>query len=335
MASALEFQVSSVQNINAKKANLIVLDFSTLDIFPYYMNDSKDMTIKISVELGSVSDTISKVISFNSGERVNVESLRKELPFKLSVDTDESSLVGQVTIQVEHASIGSDTYSQSFTVEPRELRDGVVRYEFESDLTNSWGDRRASDYAKDSGYSTDGIIGKSKEFNGVDEYLSIPDQDNKISNPSDYTIALWVKPHSFTGWQTAVGQWKINSNSNGWAHFGFEKDSNSVSNYINVDSTDRYVIDNSTGIVADEWVHLATTVETDGSEHNMKLYINGSETSSTTYSGDWKTDSNTNIGVSSKDPSSANNPVDGLIDDLRIYNRALTESKIQKIYNIQ
>jgi len=77
-----------------------------------------------------------------------------------------------------------------------------------------------------------------------------------------------------------------------------------------------------------EWYHIALTYY--GSQ--MRLYVNGKEKSSKAVAGELKVNSRP---VSFGSDNGAQKFFKGTIDDVRIYNQALTEEEIQAIYNGQ
>ena len=93
-------------------------------------------------------------------------------------------------------------------------------------------------------------------------------------------------------------------------------DSGSVQHSISADST----------ISVGQWYHVAATID---SSYNMKLYVNGVQQTATANSGSMY-NSGTYIAMSD---SSAGAPFNGTIDDVRIYNRALSASEIWRLYN--
>jgi hypothetical protein len=86
----------------------------------------------------------------------------------------------------------------------------------------------------------------------------------------------------------------------------------------------------STGyLVPDAWTHVAATW--DGSI--MKLYKDGVPVGSKAKSGILDANSNVKVAIGNQPAGAGNKPFDGLIDDLRIYNVALSQSEIQELMN--
>lgn len=85
----------------------------------------------------------------------------------------------------------------------------------------------------------------------------------------------------------------------------------------------------STNVATEEWFLITLTRN---SYHNIKLYVNGSEeTSNTCGMTEPKYDFDINIG---RDPYGGEH-FNGSIDEVRIYNRALTTAEIRTLYNLE
>lgn len=84
-----------------------------------------------------------------------------------------------------------------------------------------------------------------------------------------------------------------------------------------------------------QWYHFAATY--DSATKAMKLYLNGAlavQTNSTLQPiGGYEPGWNPGIGIGNQSGTITHNSLDGLIDDVALYDRALSESEIQSIYN--
>ena len=161
----------------------------------------------------------------------------------------------------------------------------------------------------------------SLNYDGLDDYVEVPDSlDLNLS--SAITIEGWFKPGS-------VEHSRIMGKHSPHTGYAFSIDPDAFSFGIGNGFTDRNTF-SITIPVTGEWFHLAGTF--DGSV--MKLYINGSFESFTDFS--------SSIGVT-VNPFTLGNyytwyslPADqyfkGLIDDVSIYNMALSPAQIESIY---
>jgi hypothetical protein len=131
-----------------------------------------------------------------------------------------------------------------------------------------------------------------------------------INNLQNLTIAFWARPDTVPGagfarFVTLIGEKAVIRIQSGGLHF-----------YMKIDGGLRSVT--ASGVLTTTaWQHIAGTY--DG--NNLRLYVNGSQVGSLPYTGTVNTGSGIEL-------SSGGEPYDGRLDDLRIYNRALTPSEI-------
>ena len=86
--------------------------------------------------------------------------------------------------------------------------------------------------------------------------------------------------------------------------------------------------DTATGLIdLDVWTHVAAVW--DGAA--MKLYKNGVEIGSLDKGGTLSTNPDANVAIGNQPVGTDGRPWDGLIDDVRLYNRGLSETEILEL----
>ena len=139
-----------------------------------------------------------------------------------------------------------------------------------------------------------GVLGQALEFDGTDDYVDVGTGPSSV-----LTVSFWIKADDVT-----------------------------TRDIIDIDGTDLIEINGSSNVVATSFP--AATV-----------YVDGSSASATVSAGIWHfitvTDttgvnaSNMDIG---REASDSTNEFDGVIDDVRLFNRALSVAEINRLYNI-
>lgn len=248
-----------------------------------------------------------------------------------SIDNSEVAEIDAVTGKVTAKSAGSATVtayatdgsgvSASYTLIVN--YDGLVaHYSFEDDLANG------SDTAfgagtvvgsklGEAGGSIDykqGIAGKAANFNGQSG-VQLP---NGLIADNTYTVSFWLKPEQLTQFTTTFfGAAAPNS----WISFS-PYGHNDVGGNAMLWSGEAWFLSNSgSRITAGDWVHVAFTVD----QGDVRVYINGVEK----FNGNQFPNVFTNdnavfaLGVNYWDT-----PYKGLLDELRVYNEALSAEEV-------
>jgi len=171
-------------------------------------------------------------------------------------------------------------------------------------------------------WTSSGMFGGAYGFNGT-AYISGTD----IYDSGDFSVSLWLKFNGTLGsYQGIIGQNKITDVVDKSWHIQKSSSDTFVSR-IYVDSETALVDCNSVGAIStNTWYHLVLTYE--DSLKQCKLYVNGIENVSNTGSGTpvnptvplWIGKVQTNYWI-------------GTIDEVRFYNRVLTATEIQELYN--
>jgi hypothetical protein len=168
-------------------------------------------------------------------------------------------------------------------------------------------------------WSTAGKNGGALSFNGTSTRVNIADSAS-LDLTNGMTLEAWVNPSALgTVWRTVVMKEQPPSDL-------------TYALYANTDTTrptghvftggGETILRGTAALPLNAWTHLATTF--DGS--TLKLYVNGTQVSSVTVAGPIvQTTGSLRIGGN----TIWSEWFKGLIDDVRVYNRALTASELQ------
>jgi len=165
-----------------------------------------------------------------------------------------------------------------------------------------------------------GRIGQALDFDGVDDYVSVIDPGY---NSPTASWSAWFYADTVAGYQRIIDE-------GGDKRFTISSGSTAGKvKAIIYTSTTSISVSLPTAISAKKWYHVAVTYD----KVNVKLYLDGVEQDSVTHDGD--------LGVieSWRDPTIGKAWVgggywDGTLDDVRIYNRALSADEVQRLYKL-
>ena len=181
-----------------------------------------------------------------------------------------------------------------------------------------------------SGYANHGTIsnvtrvtmtqfGNVLKFNGSSPSWVTINDSASLDLTSGMTVEAWVYPTAINGWRTVAMKEQTGSASY-WLYAN--DDSNRPSNVINVGGSVKQLSAGTQQLPINSWTHLAATY--DGA--TQKLYVNGAPAGSRTQTGA--------IALSNGAFRIGGNSVwggeyfTGYIDEVRVYNRALTQTEV-------
>jgi hypothetical protein len=161
-----------------------------------------------------------------------------------------------------------------------------------------------------------GVADRAFKFNGSSDYIDYGD-DAALALTNDFTIAAWVRPDTFDKLDGIIS--KYQSSAGFTLRLGYD-DPYSAVNFA--ENGADHGISSTYAIKANGWYLIVATMD---STNTAKLYINGVASGSATITPGSGAD-HVMIG---RDYGSRY--FDGAIDDVRIYDRVLTEGEIQSL----
>ena len=173
----------------------------------------------------------------------------------------------------------------------------------------------------------DGVVGKCLDFDGVDEYVTIPNY--YWAADTDFAISFWVNFTTYNSYQNVLSTCSNTGGDDGWwVEFGTSRGFTVVSN------SSIFLEDNVqslAGLSTGEWYHIVIARSGTGT-NNLKGYIDTvlfGQGSSNVAIGDI-----TNPLLIGRYAAGYNSLwLNGKADEVRIYSTALTASEIKALYD--
>jgi len=177
-----------------------------------------------------------------------------------------------------------------------------------------------------------GNAGNAYEFDGVNDFINCGNSSTLNWQDSDYSISVWVK-RSSSGVQSSTHQVFIGKQLDGNPYRGwfFRFETNNLVNFSS--SYDAYpwigngYVETTNPFFNTDWDNYIGVLN--GQDQLMKLYVNGQLNNSSSGSNTYNIDNASDLFIGRKLNGEY---FPGQIDDIRIYNRALTEAEIQELY---
>ena len=288
------------------------------DVLTVWAENGTGTAFKLTIDDESTGD--GGIDTFQIGEVVYGPNGQ---PLSTTPDPDIVLAPGQLmlidlSLEFTDVVIGDHTLTVRFEVEgiglPAPTPDGLVGW---------WpGDGDAMDITANANHGTitgdgtyvPGMVDQAFSFNGAG-FVEIP-HDPSL-NLNQFTFELWVNPAVDAGWQALVAKgggpyaaslWLVNDKVEVW----FDPDG-----YPAVRS--------STGLTIGQWYHIAGTF--DGVE--AKIYIDGSLDATALIE---VVPATTTVPLFFGQRGDGGTPYFGLLDEVSIYNRALTAEEVSAIY---
>ena len=168
---------------------------------------------------------------------------------------------------------------------------------------------------------TTGRFGKALSFDGVNDLVNVADS-NALDLTSAMTLEAWIRPTSATDYRSVV----IKERSGGLVYSMYSSsDTPPPSGWVRIGTAD-YSVNGPGAIPTNTWTHIAVTF----GGGSLRLYVNGTLVTTVSRTG--------SIATSTSPLRIGGNTIwgeyfSGLIDEVRIYNRALSATEIQTDMN--
>ncbi|MEI6749473.1 MAG: LamG domain-containing protein [Bacteroidota bacterium] len=180
-----------------------------------------------------------------------------------------------------------------------------------------------------------GIMGQGLKFDGVDDHVNAGTQTS-LDITGAFTVSVWVKStkNNAALFQGVVG--KANYNGDELGYFLTKRTDNKYYFQVSLGGYTRNELTtySNNAYVDNEWHHLVGVLLADGTHY---LYVDGIQQTAHSGTGTFRPATSARplvIGTAYSDfYTVVNEKFGGSIDDVRIYNRALSATEVSRIYN--
>ncbi len=213
------------------------------------------------------------------------------------------------------------------TVAGPPIQNLIVYYQFNGNTGDSSGNGHNGTPLNSPTFGTDRFnhTNSALQLNGTNQYVSLP---NSISIENDISISFWMKTDfSDSGsWPfgtfiidrdlcVPTGDWSVGLGLGGKLQW----------------NTGTVLLTSTQNVNDDSWMHIV--VLRDATDGTKNIYINGQLNASISFNNEAFTNNSISIYVgASVCDTETHRYYKGLIDDLRIYDRVLSEAEIQQLY---
>ncbi len=171
-----------------------------------------------------------------------------------------------------------------------------------------------------------GKIGNALSFDGMDDYVSVADSTSINVYGSQVTMVAWIYLHSVAGRNSWIVQKYVNNGG-----YMLHIDAASTLSFNIYNGSTAVWLNANTAATANRWIFLAGTYDSSG---QIKIYVDGVLDNSGSSNGNIASSAGGNLLFGYESWMGSNDyKLDGLIDDVRIYNRAFSAAEIQALYN--
>jgi hypothetical protein len=177
----------------------------------------------------------------------------------------------------------------------------------------------------------DGKIGGALRFDGSNDYVDCGNDDSLSWGSADYSICAWVKRAGDFGYvNVIVGKHVGWGDYRGWyLRFGIPGGTNKLEFNNNYDSfwNGNGVVKSDEEYTDQDWHYICGVL--DGGNNKVRLYVDAVEIENDAGSNTYNIDNSASLRIGAKSNGEYFN---GVIDEVRIYNRALTADEIRAHY---
>jgi hypothetical protein len=181
---------------------------------------------------------------------------------------------------------------------------------------------------------TTGKVGGALSFDGSDDYVNIVDFPNTFNFNGPFSISVWIKQNSSSGFRDIISNYRQYLNPTNHGMFLEIGTADKLRFVYRNNGTNVFDFQQTTSISIGTWQHVVAVYNPSLPSANAKVYLNGLQMSVTANANSTFSITGRPLVIGSIDAGAEGfgRYWNGLIDDVRIYNRALSDAEIKALY---
>ena len=167
-------------------------------------------------------------------------------------------------------------------------------------------------------------------FDGKNDYVQVAKNDRlNFGSSVDFTMGSWIKakPSQLAAFLSIIGRRNLGATNNGYVFFLWAD--GRLGAHLNYGSSNKNYKSTSPDLRDDKWHHVAVTGDRNG---YLTFYVDGAHKGRVGISGIRNIDSLSDLFIGWEPVLAASTYFNGVIDDIRIYNRTLSKAEIKQLY---
>jgi len=184
-----------------------------------------------------------------------------------------------------------------------------------------------------------GKMGQALSFDGINDYVRVANDNSLNFGTGDFSICAWINTNNDTTRQSIIVKGvPLDGTTNAGYLVSYRGDTADDPIYFTINDDDAsggVAIKYNTGGIANSWIHICCVADRDG---DGSIYVNGVLKASSSLAS-ITTDVSINADLAIGQTLSGGGPIagryfNGLIDEVRIYNEALTQDEVTTLYQL-
>ena len=234
---------------------------------------------------------------------------------------DQIRIYDRTLTSADITTLYNETVATSSTNITFEEYNGIAYYKM-SDATDQLGNYNGT--ATNVNFNTEGKFGFAGAFNGSSSVIDIPTIPNITGSGSNFSFSAWI---NFDG--SSGDRYIMSFRENSFVEIGFNSGYSPRKLEFKVnDGANKTVLVNESEITNNTWHHICLTAESSG---NLTAYLDGTSKGTTAIGSIGNAGQQNSIGA--YNTGTAAGYFTGKIDQIRIYDSALSAANVTTLYN--